>query len=240
MDPKLLAILGTAVSAVIAALSYWAKTRHDRRRATRVVLYYLLEVHHLAQRIQFGLKDFPTRYISYCREALAKRGMTMSDSDAAAVSLGLQQIVRQFTTSESSVLSAALAEPFEKALAELSREDPVLAFKLRGRDQLMLLSRKLDAVIPSVPPADGARPEQSLSVAHPQVDDVLRELTVAELESAIRATAWRCDLVTHLQVILLLRKATRAIPGIGRRPRQERGRQTGRPACHGAGTRVTN
>ena len=209
MDPKLLAIIGTAISAAIAALSYWAKTRHDRRRATRVVLFYLLEVHHLARRTHFGLKDFPARYVAYCREALAGRGAVMSDLDAATLSVALQHILRQFTATEVSGLAAALAEPFEKALVELSREDPVLAFKLRGRDQLMLVSRKLDAAVAAIPQADGSNPEQSLNQNHPQVDDVLREITVAELESAIRATAWRCDLVTHLQVILLLRSAAR-------------------------------
>jgi len=83
----------------------------------------------------------------------------MSESEAEWLSSGLKQIVRQFTAAESASLSAAMAEPFEKALAELSREDPILAFKLRGRDQLMLLSRKLDAAISSVPPVDGATPK---------------------------------------------------------------------------------
>lgn len=204
MDPAVLGIVGTGLSAVIASLSYWAKTRHDRRRATRVLLYYLLEMHHYARRLSFG--TFPEEFSAQCKQLLAANGVTLSEADEASLVPHLRQMLNAYIATELQDLATTISNPFDRALAELSREDPVLAFK-RGRDQVMLLSRKLEAVAKSATLPD--QPQSALPF-HQELGDFgefLQEAAVAELVMAIRATAWRCDAITHLRVWLELRNA---------------------------------
>lgn len=206
MDPSAFGILGTALSALVAALSYWAKTRHERRRATRAVLYYLLEVHHLVNRIHVSRKAFPSEYVAQCRRALASAGKVLSDDDSATLTQGVTLALNAFTANELQALATSIAEPFERALTELSREDPVLAFKLRGRDQLMMIFRKIEASIGG--PEKSSYSGKSFEEEYAPLDDFLRGITVAELGRAVKATAWRCDVLTHVQVLLLLRRST--------------------------------
>lgn len=210
MDPVALGILGAALSGLIAAISYLAKTRHERRRTTRAVLYYLLELHHLVSRIHYGLKHFPEDYIAQCKRAMASKGLVLSDADAAKIDGDLRQVLHAFALAEMHGLSITIAEPLDKALAELSREDPVLAFRLRGKDQLMMLSRKLEATAAAITTPEQPAPSVPFSQRYAPVGNFVRQATVGELKAAIVATAWRCDLLTHLRVRLLLRSAARA------------------------------
>lgn len=100
MDPASLGVLGTALSAFVAALSYWAKTRHERRRATRAVLYYLLELHHLVNRIHVSLKAFPSEYVAQCRRALAAAGKVLSEDDSESLTQGVTLALNAFTANE--------------------------------------------------------------------------------------------------------------------------------------------
>lgn len=214
MDPKVIAILSTAFSALIAAFSYLAKTRHERRRATRTVLYYLLELHHLLSRIQFGLKKFPADYVDRCKVALSAKGHVISEAETTALVGHLTQLIRQIGATEVLDLTSEIADPFAKALADLSREDPVLAFELRGKDGIAKASKLLRSLTfaspddPSVPTGGVAHsPTADLVLA--AIDDFTREIAVDELARSIRSVAWRCDAITHFRVLRLLSRAAR-------------------------------
>ncbi|MBM5575321.1 hypothetical protein [Deefgea sp. CFH1-16] len=153
MDPKIIGLLGTALSAIIAALSYWAKTKHERRRATRAVLYYLLEVEHLVRKMHYA-RNLPNDCVDEMRRTLEINGLVLTEPDAEAAVEEIGQFLHVFATAEFQNLAATIAEPFEKALVELSREDPFLAFTLRGRDQLVMLPQKLAELTASIRPSD--------------------------------------------------------------------------------------
>ncbi len=210
MDALLISAIGTALSAFIAAMGYLAKTRHERRRSTRTVLYYLLETHHLVLRLQFGLKHVPKELISRSREALREQSVVLTDADASIILKHLPPLLRELAVGELQALGASIQVPFEQALADLSREDPVLAFKLRGRDQVALLTNRLEPTLTRYAEALGSGGQTGSSpIGAAVTEDLVRGLAVTELESAIRSTAWRCDLLTHFLVLRLLRHAKR-------------------------------
>jgi hypothetical protein len=205
MDLKDLGVLGGAVSAVIAAISYWAKTRHERRRATRTALYYLLEAHHLVRRINFATNHF----LNELRAAFVAGGVAITDAELTSVTEQMTPLMRGFMQAPLEELSTEIRAPFATALADLAKEDPVLAFELRGRDKLLLLSQNIDAMVSqaltqAVEIGDGER-----SATRSNFDAFLLDTAASELESAIRSTAWKCDLVTHIRVKLLLTRTAR-------------------------------
>lgn len=202
-----LSLVGAALSSLIAALSYWAKTRHERRRATRTVLYYLLEVHHLLRRLRIAQRDLPSQLMAAIRKIIAERGGSISEADATEA-LGMSAPpLKEFARGRLESLAGEVREPFAKALSDLAREDPVLAFYLRGRDQLMLTGEEVDRFAAKSEQREPASAAASGGPAN--FDLVLSNLAVAELESALRRTAWSCDLLTHARVWLHLRRAER-------------------------------
>ncbi|WP_305639203.1 hypothetical protein [Polaromonas sp.] len=213
MDLKDLGILGGALSAVIAALSYWAKTRHERRRATRTALYYLLEVHHLVRRLRVATNNLASQIVQDIRTALEERGSSIAEAEVASASEQLKPVMRDFMHAQLEELSTDIRDPFAKALADLAKEDPILAFRLRGRDRLLLLSQNIDAIAAQASAQAVAIGNAERATPGPNVDGFLLDATVSELEHAVRATAWRCDIFTHLGVMLLLRRTAREETG---------------------------
>lgn len=205
MDLKDLGVLGGAVSAVVAAISYWAKTRHERRRATRTALYYLLEAHHLVRRINAANKHLPNEL----RAAIEASGGAITDAELTSVMEQMKPLMRGFMQAPLEELSTEIRVPFATALADLAKEDPVLAFELRGRDKLLLLSQNIDAMVGQALAQATEIGDAERSAARSNFDAFLLDTAATELDSAIRSTAWKCDLVTHLRVKLLLARTAR-------------------------------
>jgi hypothetical protein len=209
MDLKDLGILGGAGSAAIAAISYWAKTQHERRRATRIALFYLLEAHHLARRLNVATNHLVAEFVKELKTAHEKGGSSITEAEATSATEQIEPLMRDMLRSMLEELSTDIRDPYAKALTELAREDPILAFKLRGRDQLLLISQNIDAFIAqasahavAIEHAEPAKPGQRLNA-------FLIDTMVTELDHAVRLTASRCDLLTRVQVLLLLRRTAR-------------------------------
>jgi hypothetical protein len=118
----------------------------------------------------------------------------------------LVYVIRKYAADELQSLVSAISDPLGKALAELAKEDPVLAFRLRGIEQFLVLTRKVDNLLAVPASPNSAALENSLSQEFPSVEDFFRDNAVTELRQAIQETAWRCDVLTHLRVGLLLHK----------------------------------
>ncbi|EWS52965.1 MULTISPECIES: hypothetical protein [unclassified Methylibium] len=209
MDAQLLGLAGTALSALIAALSYRGKIRHERRRSTRTVLFYLLEVHHFLSRGVLSISTFPKQYIDRIVGLLSERGISVSEAEASCLPAQIQAALRLLMQSELTKLSAAISEPFQAALRELSRDDPVLAFDLRGKEAVSGISDLFEAlggktIQPDMIADDIAKASALMCF----LDDQMRSMAAAEVERCIRSTAWRCDLVTHYRVRRHLQKAS--------------------------------
>lgn len=213
LDPKEWSFLGGAASTLIAAVSYWAKTRHERRRATRTVLYYLLEVHHNVHRAHGLAKDLPAKFITLTKASLLRRGVSATEGEWLAATAQLTPMLRQFMSAEVTEIIHTFKEPLEKALAELAREDPVLAFRIRGRDRIMLVSEKLQKLV------GGTSPDDRSTIAG--LESFFRDVALKELQEAIYAAAFACDTLTLLKVHATLKRKQRLNSGVDDAEMQE-------------------
>ncbi len=194
-----------AISAFVAACAYWAKTRHERRRATRTALYYLLELHYLVHRLLVVAKAGPEPLVRQITAALKKHGRPVTDAESEEATKGFQPLIQVFIQTRLDELSVETREPFAKALADLAKEDPILAFKLRGRDKLLTLSQNLQSMMQK------ASLQAPASVAG--MDAYILKEAASDLDHALKTTAWRCDIFTHVLVWLRLRKVAFNKPG---------------------------
>lgn len=204
LDPEELSFLGGALSTLVAAFSYRAKTRHEQRRATRTVLYYLLEHHHHVRRAHESVKPLQAKFLAIMRATLKTKGVDVSDQDWSNVQNQVAPLVRDFLSSELQELLGALREPLERALVDLARENPVLAFRIRGRDRIMQVNEKITKLAgPEVAPD-----EATLGF----FEAFVGEVALSELRDCVYATARACDVITLFKVHRAMRRHYRPDP----------------------------
>lgn len=204
LDPKDLSFLGGALSTLLAAFGYWTKTRHEQRRATRTVLYYLLEHHHHVRRAHESVRSLQTKFLAVMLDSLKVRGVQVSDEEWSKVRQQVAPLIRSFVSSEIQENLVSLQEPLERALADLARENPVLAYRLRGRERIMLLNEK----ITKLAGPDAAPDETALEF----FEAFVGEIALGELRKSVYATARACDVLTLVKVHLAMKRQERPDP----------------------------
>lgn len=211
MDTQVLALFGTALSALIAALAYYSKARHERLRTTRTVLYYLLEMRHHFAVAEYGLSHFPEQYLKMAIAALKVNGLALSEEDREALVPGLKLVIREISTTRVEELGKQIVEPYLRVLAELARDDPVLAYSLKGRE---VLTRASTAIVQYVrvlgllePPPDSAQVKDDLLT---DIDDFDRQMTLDSLAGASRQVAIHCGPMIYIRTRLAIRKQNQA------------------------------
>lgn len=217
MNAELYALVGTALSAFVAAVGYVLKNQYERRRTTRIVLFYLLELHHWVARLQFGIKHYPQEHIERCQAALKRRGVTLDESHLQLLQLLLPALVRNLALAEIRALKLQIAEPFAKALMELAKDDPLLAFELRGKDDIASMEEKLESAAPG--PITLGDLTTDLASHLPRMldseEDFERTVSLDALDRSIRMTASRCGLRMRFDVSRHLNKS-REVDGLAR------------------------
>ncbi|MBK6005639.1 hypothetical protein JJB11_05995 [Ramlibacter ginsenosidimutans] len=207
-----LSALGGAGSAFIAAISYWWKTAHERRRATRTALFYLLELHHVLSRVRSASSWLKSNLGPSLKGSLHSRGIELNEEEFAASLSEAIPAFEQFGRLQIENSVAGISEGLSRSLVDLAKEDPLLAFRLRGRDQLLLMPQQLNDFVSRRAAEASAPSSDSSNWSGPE--EFFSNVSLEELENAIRATASRCDLSTRIRTRALLRSAAEQLGGI--------------------------
>lgn len=97
---------------------------------TRTALYYLLELHHCVRRTSQALTAIRKELLPEVRRALEAQNITFDESSAATALQKALPHLEQLAFTELSTSFEEIAEAYLKALADLARENPVLAYRL--------------------------------------------------------------------------------------------------------------
>ncbi len=141
------------------------RVRAQRRTAIGQALAEILEVHHYMRTVALAVREI-------------NRHFPNSAPDELRGAAWLEQLLPR---------DAGAPERYSRALAELAAQAPLLAFRLRGSDQIpAILSRLRDSQPLEHGAADAIR----------DADKFLRAEALAPLEEAIRDLAWQYGLFT--------------------------------------------
>lgn len=200
MDSQEIAIVGATFSALIAALAYYGKARHERLRTTRTVLYYLLEMRYHIAVAQYGIANFTEQYKEKVKAVLVANNVVISETELEPIAPLLRRCFNEMLTEQVGTLETQMVEPYLRALTDLSRDDPLLAYRLKGREALARASKEIAKFaktinVPEIPPS-GADIKEAFFA---DLDDIDRETTLNLLDMAIRQVAARCGPVVYLR-----------------------------------------
>lgn len=141
----LIALSGIFITTLFGVVGYIFKLRQDRKKSTRTVLYLLLEIRHSLLKAVFNPIEAANKYMEYYVEKLKGRGIysVLEGENSTVIIEQLKQALTLFfnniVESQNTDLRVKLLEPYEKALSELATINPVLAYLLKGHENLELL-----------------------------------------------------------------------------------------------------
>lgn len=140
MDSKVIAaligLIGISLGALLAGIGYFLKTRHERLRAKKLVLFHLLEIRHLLKSSYADPKEITSEYITFCKSFFLKIGLSENEEIPDELKSLIENHMSSLIKTLSPQISVEFINSFENSLQSLCKDDPVLAFQLRGKEQL--------------------------------------------------------------------------------------------------------
>ncbi|WP_092744952.1 hypothetical protein [Paracidovorax valerianellae] len=118
----------------------------------------------VVSRSSLALRAIEKGVVPELRRALAERGVTLDEKSAEE---GLKLLMPQFSRLVFAEIQRSIAESadaYSKSLGELARENPVLAFRLRGRDKLAIFGKKMEEFVQADDSGVEEPSEQDMSV----------------------------------------------------------------------------
>jgi len=155
MDIKIIVALttlaGIFVTALFGVTGYFYKVKLEEKKSARSVLYILLELRYSLITSLFSPSDACEQYIKHCHSRLKEKGIEASLSDMN------KQLKDMLITYFSNIIQTIeidikkrLLDPFDSALAELAQVNPVLAYQLKGKENLEKILMHSDAHVKNI------------------------------------------------------------------------------------------
>lgn len=129
----LISLAGIALGIFASGLGYVYKVRSERLKTTKETLYYLLEFRAHFMASSCSPAELSREYINICEEFLKSKNLVETTPPAEISSLInklFESIINNFTPKISNDFLTA----YEASLKNLSQDNPVLAYRLRGKE----------------------------------------------------------------------------------------------------------
>jgi len=143
-DAKIIAALFTAATALIiastGAFAFFYRSRRDDKRNAKKVLFLLLEVRHAIKLKTLPIDEVAKEYYEYAAKKL--NSFTTEEVNISSENFVLHLInnilSEQLASIEENLTDEVIPSLNEK-LTDLAEDNPILAFKIRGRDNFLKL-----------------------------------------------------------------------------------------------------
>jgi hypothetical protein len=137
-------ILAVAIPAALGVSGYLYKVWADKVKSRKLVLFYLLEIHYVLKVIPVSTDGLVERYLGYCKGLLQDAGFPVDEKYDETVDQFSPLINGYFENIFSAIpksFDVQFQESFNSSLEALAKDNPVLAYKLKGRQCLEKISQ---------------------------------------------------------------------------------------------------
>ena len=155
MDIKLIIALigigGVLIAAILGSAGYLYRVRLESKRSARKVLYYLLEIRHAIIVSSIDPDVGTDKYFDHFVNRMRNKGYPLEKEEMAKIFS--EQICEHFknvTSTAGTDIEKRLVIPFENALLDMAAVNPVLAYKLRGKEKVEKLISHINTYQESV------------------------------------------------------------------------------------------
>ena len=141
MDGKLIIALigvgGILIAAILSSAGYLYRIRLESKRSARKVLYFLLEIRHAIIISSMDPDVGTDKYFEHCVQRMRNKGYPLEKEEMAKIfSEQICEHFRNVISTSGTDIDKRLVIPFEDALLDMATVNPVLAYKLRGKEKV--------------------------------------------------------------------------------------------------------
>lgn len=210
---SLISIAGIALGILASGLGYFYKVRSERLKTTKETLYYLLEFRAHFMASSCSPRDLSQEYINICEKFFKSKGIA-NTAPPPEIAILLNQMFQSIVDSITPNISNEFLIAYEASLKNLSKDNPVLAYKLRGKEtysDLFDMIRKyneqlsnLSIVLDDIDPAH----------LNKQISDMADwgfNEHLGQTDADIARVAKQCDLPTRWEVRKILKKKDKPV-----------------------------
>jgi len=139
---SLIGIAGLAFAALLSSVGYFYRGRNESKRSARKVLYLLLEIRYALSASLFNAANAKDEYLRHYADRLKAKGIEVSFDDIVKqIGSIVEDHFSNIAKASKIDIEERLIQPFEEALSDLSQISPVLAYRLRGKEKLELITK---------------------------------------------------------------------------------------------------
>jgi hypothetical protein len=138
MDTEVIAALIGLISlgALLGGIGYYLKTRQERMKNKKIVLFHLLEFRHQVKSSYVAPKELADEYFRICTSYFKKVGLSDGDEISQSIRSNVEDYMSNLVAACKPNIGEDFIQSYEDSLKNLCATDPVLAFKLRGMERL--------------------------------------------------------------------------------------------------------
>ena len=141
MDTKLMIALigigGILIAARLSSAGYLYRVRLESKRSARKVLYYLLEIRHAIIISSMDPDVGTDKYFEHFVQRMKNKGLPLEKEDMEKIfSEKICEHFNNVISTSGTDIEKRLVIPFEEALLDMATVNPVLAYKLRGKEKI--------------------------------------------------------------------------------------------------------
>lgn len=210
----LISVAGIALGSVIRGIGYFYQVRAERLKTTKETLYYLLEFRAHLKASSFSPTDLSAEYLSICRDFFKKKHIIESDIPEQ-LDLLLNQMFTSIIEKVTPNISSEFLAAYEASLKALANDNPVLAYKLRGKEAYSGMFEMIDEYFERIKAIDEFKSDNLIPELMDrqigQVSDWGFNEQLEQTDLDITLVAKRCDLRTRWEVRKILKNKNKPI-----------------------------
>lgn len=202
MDGKVIAALiglaGISLGALLSGIGYFMKSRAERLQVKRNVLFHLLEIRFLLVSSYEDPRKITESYIELCKRCFEKAGLGADEGPPESLKMLIENHLKNVIEAVKPKIESDFISSYENSLKDLSKDDPVLAYLLRGRENLKEFLQAQDEYISSFEELDLFKENPFMAdVLSDQFDEASRssmEKLISEINSDVSLVSRKCGI----------------------------------------------
>lgn len=207
IDAKIFTALGGVVSAFIAAIGYHTKVKHETKRTTKEILFLIMEMRYQIKRFLDTKTNVSKEYIDHLKPFLEQEGHKISDLKQKELIDLLQPYIREMAIQQLENDMREAIPLYAKALSDLAKEDPLLAYNLKGKENIIIAFKMVKEHMDRIPMTNtNINTIEIKNSLQSDFETLFTSTALLDLTDAAKKVARRCGTATYLKCTSILKK----------------------------------
>jgi hypothetical protein len=206
MDTEVIAalagLIGISLGAFLGGIGYYLKTRLERMKNKKIVLFHLLEFRHQVKSSYVAPKELSDEYFKVCTSYFKRIGLTDNEEISESIRSNVEDYIYDLVAASKPNIPEHFIQSYEESLKNLCGTDPVLAFKLRGMERLHEITNAKEKYISNFNAfVTHDVPSQIVQFVYRELRTASRDSTedlLKYVDKDLSAVAWSCGFLTWL------------------------------------------